>query len=76
MMCLFPGGKAATVRPLYPRERDPVFIVKEAGWSPGLFWTGAENLAPTVFDPRTFQPIVQYKKIEKELVCCVSFLFV
>jgi hypothetical protein len=21
-------------------------IVQEAGWAPGLFWTGAENLAP------------------------------
>ena len=36
-----------TPRPLYPRERDPVPIVQEAGWAPGLFWTGAENLAPT-----------------------------
>jgi hypothetical protein len=32
---------------LYPRERDPVPIVREAGWVPGPVWTGAENLAPT-----------------------------
>jgi hypothetical protein len=30
----------------YPRK-DPVPIVQEAGWAPGLVWTGAENLAPT-----------------------------
>jgi hypothetical protein len=37
----------ATSRPLYPQERDPVPIVKEAGWAPGPVWTGAENLANT-----------------------------
>jgi len=37
----------ATPRPLYPRERDPVPIVEEAGWAPGPVGTGAENLAPT-----------------------------
>jgi hypothetical protein len=37
----------ATPRPLYPRERDPVAIVKEAGWAPGPVWTSAENLART-----------------------------
>jgi hypothetical protein len=26
-------------------EEEPV--VKKAGWAPGPFWTGAENLAPT-----------------------------
>ena len=30
-----------------PRERDPVPSVYEAGWGPGPFWTGVENLAPT-----------------------------
>jgi hypothetical protein len=38
-------------------EKDPVPIVQEAGWTPGPVWTGAENLAPLGFDPRTFQPI-------------------
>jgi hypothetical protein len=36
-----------TPRPLYPRERDPVPVVQEAGWAPGPVWTAAENLAPT-----------------------------
>jgi hypothetical protein len=34
-------------RSLYPRERDPVPVVQEAGWTPGPVWTCAENLAPT-----------------------------
>jgi len=36
----------ATPRPLYPRERDLVPIVQEAGWAPGPVWTGAENRSP------------------------------
>ena len=34
-------------RPLFTPRKDPVPIVKEAGWAPALVWTGAENLAPT-----------------------------
>jgi hypothetical protein len=34
-------------RPLFTSGKDPVPIVQEAGWAPGLLWTGAENLAPT-----------------------------
>ena len=37
--------------------KDPVPIVQEAGWAPEPVWTGAENLAPQGFDPRTFQPV-------------------
>ena len=37
----------AMSRPLYPRERDPVPNVQEAGWDPETVWTGAENLANT-----------------------------
>ena len=37
--------------------KDPVPIVQEAGWASGPVWTGAENLAPPGFDPRTFQPV-------------------
>jgi hypothetical protein len=33
--------------PLYPREGEPVFILQEAWWVSGLFWTGAENLTLT-----------------------------
>jgi len=32
---------------LFTPRKDPVPIVQEAGWAPGLVWTGAENLAPT-----------------------------
>jgi hypothetical protein len=32
---------------LYPRLRDPVPIVEEAGWASESVWKGAENLAPT-----------------------------
>ena len=38
----------ATARPLYPRENDAVPFVQEAGWAPGPFWTGVENLTSTV----------------------------
>jgi hypothetical protein len=34
-------------QPLSTTGKDPVPIVQEAGWAPGLIWTGAENLAPT-----------------------------
>jgi len=33
--------------PLFTPGEDQVPIVQEAGWAPGLVWTGAENLAPT-----------------------------
>jgi hypothetical protein len=47
-----------TPRLLYPRERDPVYTVQEAGWDPGPVWTGAEILAPhRGFDPQTDQPV-------------------
>ena len=47
----------ATPRPLYPRERDPVRNVQEAGWAPGPLWTGAENHAPTEIRSRTVEPV-------------------
>ena len=37
----------ATTRPLCPRERDPVPVVQEVGWTPGRVWTSAEYLALT-----------------------------
>jgi hypothetical protein len=33
-------------QPLSTPGKDPVPIVKEAGWNPGPGWTGAENLVP------------------------------
>ena len=38
-------GVSLTPRPLFTPGKDPVRIVQEAGWAPGPFWTGAENLA-------------------------------
>ena len=35
----------ATPWPLYSRERDPIPIVQEAGWTRGRVWTAAEHLA-------------------------------
>jgi hypothetical protein len=29
----------AMPRHLYPRKRNPVLVVQEAGWAPGLIWT-------------------------------------
>ena len=37
--------------------KDPEPILQEAGWASGPVWTGAENLAPPGFDPRTVQPV-------------------
>ena len=39
-------GVRVTPRPLFTPGKFPVPIVQEAGWAPGPFWTGAENLAP------------------------------
>ena len=41
---------------LYP-GKDPATIVQEAGWAPGPIWTGAKNLHPPGFEPRTVQPV-------------------
>ena len=40
-----------------PPEKEPVPIVQETGWAPGLVWTGSENFSPPGFDPRTVQPV-------------------
>ena len=37
----------AKPRTLYPRERNLVPTVEEAGWALGPVWSGTENLAPT-----------------------------
>ena len=51
----------AMARPPYPRERDLVPYVQEAGWAPGPFWVGAGKLAPpSAFDPRTTQPVASH----------------
>ena len=45
-------------QPLYPRERDLLYIEWGIGWAPGSAWTGAENLAPTEIRSRTVQSVV------------------
>jgi hypothetical protein len=30
------------------------------GWASGPVWTGAENLAPMGFDPRSVQPVASH----------------
>jgi hypothetical protein len=40
-------GVSDTPRPLFTPGKDPVPSVQEAGWAPGPFRTGAENLAST-----------------------------
>jgi hypothetical protein len=40
-------------RPHLTPGKDPVLIVQEARWASGPVGTGAENLAPPGFDPRT-----------------------
>ena len=37
----------ATLRLLYPRERDTLPIVQEARWAVGPVWTDVEKLAAT-----------------------------
>jgi len=40
------GGEGSASRPgRFITGKDPVPIVREAGWAPGPVWTGAENLA-------------------------------
>ena len=39
----------ATPPAALPPGKDPVPIVQEDGWTPGPFWTAAENLAPAGF---------------------------
>jgi hypothetical protein len=55
-----------TPRPSYPQERDPVSILREAGWVSGPVWTVLEDLAPTEFRTRTDQLVA------KSYTGCVS----
>ena len=34
---------------------DPIPLVEEFGWVPGLVWTVAEKLASPGFDPQTYE---------------------
>jgi hypothetical protein len=51
------SGQQHTLTALYPWERLGTHCT--GGWvGPGPFWTGAENLAPPGFDPRSDQSVV------------------
>ena len=50
-------GVSTTPRSLFIPRKDPLSIVQEARWTPVSVWTGAQNLAPPEFDPRTVQPL-------------------
>jgi len=46
------GGQRHSLATLTPGKK-PLPFLQEAGWALGTVWTGAENLAPAGFDPRT-----------------------
>jgi hypothetical protein len=50
------GGQLHAPATLPPGKRAGTHFI--GGWvAPGPVWTGAENLAPPGFDPRTVQPV-------------------
>ena len=46
----------ATPRPLYPRERDPVPTVQEAGWASRPVWLGAKICPHRDSIPELYSP--------------------
>ena len=52
-------GEGSASRPgsTLPPGKTRYTIVQEDGWASGPVWTGAENLDPPGFDPRTVQPV-------------------
>jgi hypothetical protein len=46
----------ATPQPVYPREKDSVSIVLEAGWATGPVWR-ERKIQPSGFDPWTVQRV-------------------
>ena len=61
--------------------KDPVPIIQEAGWAPGLVWKGVEISPPPGFDPRTLQAIASHYTdwaipahpggLAHEYLCCI-----
>ena len=49
-----------THRQLYPREREPVPILEEAGWAPWPVWTVRKTSLPPGFDDRIAQAVASY----------------
>ena len=52
------GGEWSAARPgrTLPPGKDPVPILQEAGWAPGLVWTGGKSRPPGIRS-RTVQPV-------------------
>jgi hypothetical protein len=50
----------ATPRLLYSRERDPLPIVSETKWVPGLVLTGAKISHLPGFDPGNVYPVTRH----------------
>jgi hypothetical protein len=48
---------SATFRLFYPPERDPVSIIKAAGWTLGQSWTARKVSPPPGFELRIVQPV-------------------
>jgi hypothetical protein len=51
------GGWSTPCPGRFTPGKEPVPIAQEARWASGTVWTGAENLAPPGFDPRTVQSV-------------------
>jgi len=68
-------GQRHAPAPFYP-VKDPVAIVKEAGWAPGPVWTGSENLAPTDIRspnrPARSQSVISITALKLSLRICFS----
>jgi hypothetical protein len=48
MTSVLEGGRWSAPRPgRFTPGKDPVPVVQEAGWAPGLVWTCAKNRTPT-----------------------------
>jgi len=50
---------SSTPRPHFTPGKDPVPILEEAGWAPGLVWTGGKISSPPGFDPGPSSPVAQ-----------------
>jgi hypothetical protein len=51
------GGWSTPSPDRFTPGSETVLTAQRTGWTSGPVWTVAENLAPTGFEPRTFQPI-------------------
>ena len=51
------GGWSASRHGRFTPGKDPVPIVREAGWAPGPVWKVLKISLPPEFDPRTVQSV-------------------